>query len=59
MGIKLKMMRIYRGLTLKQLALLTGVSPSRISRIERGIYEPRICEWETIIRKLGCEDVTL
>jgi transcriptional regulator with XRE-family HTH domain len=53
MGQKLKVLRNHRGVSLRQLAKLTDLSPSRISRIERGLKEPKIYETEIILFKLG------
>ena len=39
---KIKTLRIQKGLTLKELSQLTGLSPSHLSRIERGLRHPSL-----------------
>jgi|GEM_PF-2837191 len=47
--------RIRNNLTLAQLALLTGIYPARLSRIERGLCSPREGEARLINELLGAK----
>ena len=51
----IKACREYRNLTQKQLARLSGVPDSSITRIERGINTPRADTFEDLLNAMGFE----
>ena len=57
--IKLKRVRLSKGITQTQLAKMSGVSRNSISSIETGIYKPSAVHAALICSALGCkfEDV--
>ena len=50
----LKIERAKKGTKAIWIAKITGIHPSRLSRIENGWIEPRKDEREAIARALGC-----
>ena len=48
----LQMARFKMNLTQIELAIRTGLSPSKISFIERGFYSPRLSEVESLEKAL-------
>jgi len=53
LGMMLKRQRLLAGLTLRQLGAYSGVSPSQMSRIERGEYFPSVRVLRKIAQPLG------
>ena len=49
---KIREIRFYRGFTQDDIYLKTKIWPSRLSRIERGVFEPTEKEKELISRAL-------
>ena len=49
----MRRIRKERGLTQAELALATGLGPVQISRIERGVQEPRFATLERLAEALG------
>lgn len=55
----LKELRQSRGLTLEAVSLLAGIDPASVSRIERGLYEPRLETVVQLARGLGIAAKTM
>lgn len=55
MGIKIKEMRIKRGLTQKQLAELLGVKQQNVSDWERGERSPSVKNLKKLSEILNCQ----
>lgn len=53
-GFRISTIRKEKGITQEQLAKKTGLRQTHISRIENGIYMPRIDIAERIANALGC-----
>ncbi len=53
-GLRIFYIRKEKGITQEQLAKKTGLRQTHISRIERGVYMPRIDIAERIANALGC-----
>lgn len=53
-GLRIFSIRKEKGITQEQLAEKTGLRQTHISRIERGVYMPRIDIAERIAEALGC-----
>jgi transcriptional regulator with XRE-family HTH domain len=54
-GMAVSMLRDERGLTQHQLAVRMNTSASVISKIERGVFDPRVETFEKIGRALGMQ----
>lgn len=54
LGSRISALRLSRGLNMKQLAELTGISDSYISQLERGYREPTAHKVGRLARVLGC-----
>lgn len=54
---KIKIVRVSKDMTQVALARATGLSPARISRIERGVYPPYDYEIAKIKLALGYENL--
>ena len=52
-GERLRALREKKGLTQEQLALLAGVRQSVVSKIERGVIDPRFSTMQALARALG------
>lgn len=53
--LKLKLMRIKRGLTLEKLSSLSGLNKNTISQWENGQHRPRSDKLKPIADALGCD----
>jgi transcriptional regulator with XRE-family HTH domain len=52
-GQRLKALREASGLTQLGLAIALGITPTTVSRWERGVCCPTVAEWERVCRQLG------
>ncbi len=52
---KIKMARFLAQRTQDEIQLLTGIDQSRLSRLERGIFQPKPEELELLAEALNCE----
>ena len=59
LGRRIKMLRVARGLTLKDLELRGGISATHVSEIERGRASPTVGALGRIARALGMRPATL
>ncbi|WP_051142600.1 helix-turn-helix domain-containing protein [Gryllotalpicola ginsengisoli] len=58
-GVRLRRLRSSLGLTQEQLALLTGINPSNLGKIERGTANPSLATMTRIAVALGVDLGTL